>query len=290
MLASLFMTCSYFWLQTPTFAAETVQTEFIELFKSWLEEIEALGAFGPGLFIVTVVLGEMIPLLPTQPLCLAAGLLFGGLEGALFVLIGVSIAAILAFSLSRQFGDSLVKQIIRLEEGTNENNGTNGMSMITSRFQGIQNAVKGGGLWQQFVAVLFLRLTPVTPYSISNYVLGLTPLRLEAFAGGTVVGMAVWSLLYASIGGASRVLLKGGDNIEALMQDLGEKAAGITEEFGLVVLSVAVVALVIYYARKQKELQNDDDDDDDVQGQNGFDVNQNGMIQKDVDIKTQQKS
>ena len=40
-------------------------------------EIEALGAVGAAIFVLVVMLAEMVPLLPTQPLSLAAGLLFG---------------------------------------------------------------------------------------------------------------------------------------------------------------------------------------------------------------------
>lgn len=37
-----------------------------------------MGPAGAVLFVVVVMLSEMIPLFPTQPLSLASGLLFGG--------------------------------------------------------------------------------------------------------------------------------------------------------------------------------------------------------------------
>ena len=42
--------------------------------------MQALGPWGPGLFILTVLCCEMIPLFPTQPLALSSGLLFGPYE------------------------------------------------------------------------------------------------------------------------------------------------------------------------------------------------------------------
>ena len=42
------------------------------------------------------------------------------------------------------------------------------------------------------------------PCSASNYLLGMTPLPLPAFLAGTLAGMSVWSVVYASLGGASR--------------------------------------------------------------------------------------
>lgn len=43
-------------------------------------EIEAVGPWGPVIFVVSVAAGEMIPLLPTQPLAIAGGLLFGAVR------------------------------------------------------------------------------------------------------------------------------------------------------------------------------------------------------------------
>ena len=39
--------------------------------------MQAVGPLGPGLFVLAVTTAELIPLFPTQPLALTAGLLFG---------------------------------------------------------------------------------------------------------------------------------------------------------------------------------------------------------------------
>ena len=39
--------------------------------------MQAVGPLGPGLFVLAVTAAELIPLFPTQPLALTAGLLFG---------------------------------------------------------------------------------------------------------------------------------------------------------------------------------------------------------------------
>jgi uncharacterized membrane protein YdjX (TVP38/TMEM64 family) len=54
--------------------------------------------------------------------------------------------------------------------------------------------------------------------SASNYLLGLTPVQLAPMLLGTVTGMTVWSILYASLGGASRSLLEGGADLEVLLE------------------------------------------------------------------------
>jgi hypothetical protein len=44
------------------------------------DQIQALGPWGAAAFVVTVMFAEMVPLLPTQPLSLASGLMFGAKE------------------------------------------------------------------------------------------------------------------------------------------------------------------------------------------------------------------
>jgi len=53
--------------------------------------------------------------------------------------------------------------------------------------------------------------------SASNYILGLTPLPLPAFMGGTVIGMGIWSVVYASIGGAGRSVQRSGVGLDTLL-------------------------------------------------------------------------
>lgn len=60
-------------------------------------------------------------------------------------------------------------------------------------------------------------LTLAVACSASNYLLGMTPLEIPAFMTGTVAGMTVWGCVYASIGGASRSLLKSGMDLEEVV-------------------------------------------------------------------------
>eukprot|EP00882_Tetradesmus_deserticola_P026430 GHRQ01029162.1.p3 GENE.GHRQ01029162.1~~GHRQ01029162.1.p3 ORF type:complete len:116 (+),score=35.18 GHRQ01029162.1:173-520(+) len=66
----------------------------------------------------------------------------------------------------------------------------------------------------QLVALLL----PLCCCSASNYLLGLTPVQRGPMLLGTVAGMSIWSILYASLGGASRALLDGGADLEALLE------------------------------------------------------------------------
>lgn len=91
---------------------------------------------------------------------------------------------------------------------------------------------------------LTLPLCPALSRSASNYVLGLSPLPLPPFLAGTAVGMAFWSLFYASLGGASRSLLLRGVDPELLVADMMDKAGQYTRELGAAAVVLAAGALL----------------------------------------------
>jgi uncharacterized membrane protein YdjX (TVP38/TMEM64 family) len=58
-------------------------------------------------------------------------------------------------------------------------------------------------------SVAFLRLVPVFPYNIVNYLLGLTRIPLHHYLIATVVFMAPSTLAYTWIGYAGREIMQG---------------------------------------------------------------------------------
>mmetsp|Transcript_35354 Transcript_35354/g.100086 ORF Transcript_35354/g.100086 Transcript_35354/m.100086 type:complete len:310 (+) Transcript_35354:789-1718(+) len=214
----------------------------LDLFLRFIGEVEALGSLGGLFFVMTVIVAEMIPLFPTQPLSLSAGLLFGPLKGAGLVLAGNIGAATAAYLLARGVGRPLAEKLINAEMS-----GDKESSIISD----VQDTIQNGSTWAQFVSIMFLRFTPLVPFSASNYVLGLSPLSFLPFFGGTVVGMAPWALLFASVGAAGRSLLEGGEDFGQVISELGEQASTYTEEAVAVGAVVAVVAGLGWAVRRQ---------------------------------------
>ena len=87
-------------------------------------------------------------------------------QGTFFVLIGTTIAAVAAFSFSRGIGQQLAARVVQKELG--EDAAAAPSEDILSRFQGLKEAVEQGNPWQQFTAIVFLRLTPVVPFRCVN--------------------------------------------------------------------------------------------------------------------------
>ncbi|KAF8058068.1 TVP38/TMEM64 family protein [Scenedesmus sp. PABB004] len=235
----------------PAHAAEGVPPAALLLFREFLDQITALGPWGGALFVVTVMVAEMVPLFPTQPLTLASGLLFGPTKGAALVVLGVTLAAVNAFTLARGVGRGLAERIIAHEVGPPgepdaAGGGAPGVGPVAAQLAAVSRAIEEGGFVRQVTAITLLRLTPVVPFSASNYLLGLTPVSLAPLVVGTVAGMSVWSLLYASLGSASRSLLDSGVALDVLMEDLAAKAGQYSEDVAVAGLGLGVVAGVTY--------------------------------------------
>lgn len=162
------------------------------------EALQALGPLGPAAFVVTIGICECIPFFPTQPLSICAGLLFGAGSGAALNLLGLSIASSLAFTLSRTVGRGLAQAVIKAETGGEDGQSKDNESRnpVAVQIEKAQTAIENGGPLQQFTAILLLRLTPIVPFSASNYVLGLTPVPYGPFIGATVAGSIPSSTLY----------------------------------------------------------------------------------------------
>jgi uncharacterized membrane protein YdjX (TVP38/TMEM64 family) len=70
----------------------------------------------------------------------------------------------------------------------------------------IERAERGG--WR---GVALLRLVPIIPASLTNYALGLTRLRIGAYAFGSLLGQLPLTIAYADLGAAGGAWLGAGD-------------------------------------------------------------------------------
>jgi uncharacterized membrane protein YdjX (TVP38/TMEM64 family) len=221
-------------------------------FDFFLDKVQSYGPFGPVVFILIVAVFESIPLFPTQPLSLASGVLFGAQKGAICMLTGTTLAAIIAFSIARGVGRTLAEKIIASEsdhsmssrsidnEGSSLN--TNKQNALTDHLATIvQDKIQKGTWLQQATTIFVLRMTPVIPFSASNYLLGLSPMPLSSYLAGTVAGMSFWAVGYASLGGASRTLLIHKGGVGALVGELLHRASVLTGDVTVAGLSAAVV-------------------------------------------------
>jgi uncharacterized membrane protein YdjX (TVP38/TMEM64 family) len=148
---------------------------FVPRFAAW---VEGLGIWGPVVFVVGYALAA-VAFVPGSILTLAAGAIFGLGKGTLLVLVGATLGAALAFLVSRYLARGAIER--RLEGD--------------SRFAAIDRAVEREGR----KIVFLLRLSPIFPFNLLNYSLGLTKVRFLDYLVASV-GMVPGTLLYVYYG------------------------------------------------------------------------------------------
>jgi uncharacterized membrane protein YdjX (TVP38/TMEM64 family) len=159
----------------------------------------------------------------------------------MIIAVGATLAAFNAYQISKGVGRPLAERIIKAEMGDGE-----ATSGVGKQLAAVQETIQNGSFWKQLTAILLLRLTPVVPFSASNYVLGLTPVSVPAYVGGTFVGVGVWGFVYASLGGASRKLLERGVKMDVLFADLAEKSSRYTADIAKLALAAVVVGAGVW--------------------------------------------
>jgi uncharacterized membrane protein YdjX (TVP38/TMEM64 family) len=140
--------------------------------------VEGLGPWGPAAFVLGYAVAA-VAFVPGSLLTLAAGALFGLARGVAYAMLGATLGAIAAFVVSRYVVRGRVERRVRADP----------------RFAAIDDAVarQGGRI------VFLLRLSPVLPYNVLNYALGVTRVRLVSFALGCA-GMLPGTALYVYYG------------------------------------------------------------------------------------------
>ncbi|MCG8695906.1 MAG: TVP38/TMEM64 family protein [Minwuiales bacterium] len=150
--------------------------DFVMPLFDWLQDI---GLWAVPLFIAINML-VVVFVLPGMVVTMAAGFLFGVLEGSLYVVIATSTGASIAFFVARHL---LSERWVRY----------------------LRSHPKLGAIERQFArrgwrVVLLTRLIPFFPFKISNYFFGATSIRFSAFFFGTLFGIVPLTLTNVYLG------------------------------------------------------------------------------------------
>ncbi len=193
---------------------------FLPEFTDW---VDGLGVWGPIVFVLAYT-AATVAFIPASLLTVAGGAIFGLAEGVALVFVGASLGATAAFLASRRLVRGAIERRVAAEP----------------RFAAIDRAVGREG----FKIVLLLRLTPIVPFVLLNYALGLTRVKLADYVIA-LVGMLPATLLYVYSG---KVI---GDVVEVAAGVGAERGWGTWVVTGIGLLAtVAVIALVTRVARR----------------------------------------
>ena len=177
--------------------------------------IDGFGIWAPIGFVVIYALAT-VALVPGGIFDLVGGALFGPYLGSALNLLGGTLGAALAFLFARYIARDWAQ------------------ARAGPRLQGIMRSVDEED-WR-FVA--FVRLVPVIPYNIANYLLGITRIPFPRYVLATLVFMTPSTLAYTWIGHAGR-----------------QAIAGDTENIKYALIALALIALVLLLPRFYKKLR-----------------------------------
>ncbi len=144
-----------------------------------LDRLRRLGPLGWLIFFGLQALVALVGFLPASLLGLAAGAVYGVKLGFLLAAAGVLTGAALAFILARS---AFRPDIARIIEGR-------------ARLNRLDKAVAKDG-WR---LVCLMRVSPVMPFSVTSYALGLTGIKFRCYAIGTLASLPAL-LLYVVLG------------------------------------------------------------------------------------------
>jgi uncharacterized membrane protein YdjX (TVP38/TMEM64 family) len=153
--------------------------------RGWLV---GLGFEGIALFAAIYVLGAVV-LAPAAVLTISAGFAYG-FWGLPIVLVAATIGASLAFLIARYAARDRVRRLLERRR----------------KIAAIDKAIAEDG-WK--VAVL-LRLSPLIPFPLQNYLLGITAIRFRHFVAATFVGILPGAVLFTYLGALGKAAGEGG--------------------------------------------------------------------------------
>ena len=143
--------------------------------QSWLLD---RGAWGVVIFTLILVFATFLPL-PDWPLPVVAGYVFGA-WAFLLVYVGIALPSALAFLGARYLARDRLRKLLERRP----------------KYRAIDRAIARDG-WQ---VVVLLRLSPVIPFNLQNYALGVTAISFWRYLGATLAGIVPGIAIYVYFG------------------------------------------------------------------------------------------
>ena len=144
-------------------------TSFHEIFnpEKLTSVLRDLGKAGPFALMGLMTVAVVVSPIPSLPIDLAAGAAYGPFWGAVYVLIGAELGAIISFLIGRALGRDVLSRWLKRD--------------ITFCEQCSDHHLTG--------LMIVARLVPIFSFDIVSYGAGLTKMSLKAFAFATFLGM-----------------------------------------------------------------------------------------------------
>lgn len=147
-----------------------------------LRAVDALGPWAAVAFVGLYAVAA-VAWIPGSILTLAAGAIFGLVEGTVYTIIGATLGASLAFLVSRYLARGMIER--RLGD--------------SPKLRAVDEAIAREGA----KVVFLIRLSPIFPFNALNYALGLTRVKFWEYVPASALGMIPGTFMYVYAGHAA---------------------------------------------------------------------------------------
>lgn len=172
-ISFLLLTIFIFW--------QVVELGWLEVLRNQEQMvviIKKLGLLGPLVIILLMAIAIVISPIPSAPIALVSGALYGHTFGTIYVVIGALSGALLAFMISRKLGYDYINRKLH--------------HRMPVKIIGSQNTL--------MMIVFFTRLAPFISFDVISYAAGLTKLTVGRFILATLMGIIPISFVLAHLG------------------------------------------------------------------------------------------
>jgi uncharacterized membrane protein YdjX (TVP38/TMEM64 family) len=175
--------------------AQTLVTDPSAFSQQLIEGVQSLGPTGVVYYALIYMIAEILAV-PATPLTLSAGYLFGLQNGILTVLVGATGAACVGFWISRTFLRDYVESTLLAPapDGSSPNT-----------LAKVDKAIASEGL----KLLILIRLSPIFPFSVTNYLYGASSIDFGSYLMGTLIGFIPTTTAYVYTGMVGQALTAG---------------------------------------------------------------------------------
>lgn len=148
--------------------------------RAMRDYIQGFGRLAAVVYVIAYALNTVSIIPPIAPLSLSAGLAFGSVWGAIYLMLAAMIGTSLTFTISRFFGRSLIDRFLK------------------GKFRNLDEKLEKNG----FMTILFFRVIPLVPYEVLNYAGGLSKIKFKDYFLATFLGLIPGVVIAAFFGGS----------------------------------------------------------------------------------------
>lgn len=141
--------------------------------------IQGFGKLSVIIYILAYALNTISIFPPIAVLSLTAGLAFGKVWGAIYLMTGALLGTTGTFFISRILGRGFLEELLQ------------------GKFRDFDSRLEKKG----FLTILFFRVVPVVPYEVINYVSGLSKIKFRDYFFATFLGLIPGVIIAAFFGG-----------------------------------------------------------------------------------------